>query len=213
MLLTWIEKYKHLLVTGNDITCLSDDESNALIRAGFLTSTSLLGTSTKGPSLDLKDLSRTAVSIHNIARAASGSMDAIGGQGATYRIGGGGTSGLKASGRSEDRSGSLKMSLPNVGAYLKLVQSAQEHLLNLLSKSKHNEAPMYLIKERWDGGISTKNPYGRSKDPFKMVLPGKTRKWKDFYGLKFDWVLAECLGSGLIELFNTRSIGLGMRAT
>ena len=140
-------------------------------------------------------------------------MDAIGGQGAIYRIGGGGTSGLKGSSMSGKPSGNLRMSLPNVGSFLKLVQGAQEHLMNLLAKSKYREAPLYLIKERWDGGIFTKTPYGRSKDPFKMINPGKTRKWKDFHGLQFDWVLAECLGRGLIELFNTRSVGLGVRVT
>jgi hypothetical protein len=44
------------------------------------------------------------------------------------------------------------------------------------------------------------------------VLPGRTRKWKDFHGLKFEWVLAECLGAGLVEVFETGSVGLGVRA-
>jgi hypothetical protein len=44
-------------------------------------------------------------------------------------------------------------------------------------------------------------------------MPAKTKKWKDLYGLNFDWVVEECLGAGLIELFETRSVGLGVRAT
>ena len=188
----------------------SNEEVSSLVRAGFITTASSLGSSTGMLPMVNKELSGTAISIHNIARAASGSLDAIGGQGAIYRIGGGGSSGLKAP-ASSDKSSNFRLSLPNIGAYLKLVEGARSHLLFLLSKSKYNEAPLYLLRERWDGGISTKNPYGRSKDPFEQVLPAKIKKWKDFYGLNFDWVLAECLGGGLIEVFNTRSVGLGVR--
>ena len=193
---------------------MSDKEVNTLIQAGFITSASSLGSSknTLLTSPD-KSLAGTATSIHNIARAASGSVEAIGGKGALHSIGGGGFGGLQAPGSTDKKFGDLKLSLPNTGPFLKLVDGARSHLITLLSKSKYNEAPMYLLKERWNGGVSTKNPYGRSKDPFNVVTPAKTRKWKDFYGLNFDWVLAECLGGGLIEVFNTRSVGLGVRAT
>ena len=159
-----------------------------------------------------KSLAGTATSIHNIARAASGSVEAIGGQGALHNTGGGGFAGLQAPGSFDKGIGDLKLSLPNTGPFLKLVEGARSHLITLLSKSKYNEAPLYLLKERWNGGVSTKTPYGRSKDPFNPVTPAKTRKWKDLYGISFDWVLAECLGGGLIEVFNTRSVGLGVRA-
>lgn len=189
----------------------TDEEISSLVRAGFVTSASTLGSSAgMTPALN-KELSGTAISIHSIARAASGSLDAIGGQSAIHRIGGGGSSGLKAP-AGADKSSNFKLSLPNIGSYLKLIEGARTHLLTLLAKSKYNEAPLYLLRERWDGGINTKNPYGRSKDPFEMILPAKIKKWKEFYGLNFDWVLAECLGGGLIEVFNTRSVGLGVRA-
>jgi hypothetical protein len=44
------------------------------------------------------------------------------------------------------------------------------------------------------------------------LLPGKTKKWKALYGLDFDWALQECLGAGLIEVFETKSVGHGVRA-
>ena len=208
-------KYSHCLTSKEDVNqqSLSQEETTDLVHAGFLTSASVFGTASNTANLDIKGLSRSAISVHNIARAASGSLNAIGGEGAIYRIGGGGTSGLKPTQDYGLKNTNFRLSLPNIGSYLKLLQSAREHLLGLLSKSRYSEAPLYLLKERWDGGISTKNPYGRSKDPFKMILPGKTKKWKEFYGLNFDWVLAECLGGGLIELFNTRSVGLGVRLT
>lgn len=67
-----------------------------------------------------------------------------------------------------------------------------------------------------DGGISGDDPAARAKKyrrEFVGVLPSKTRKWKQFYGLSFDWVLAECLGAGLLELFDTGSVGRAVRVT
>ena len=105
----------------------------------------------------------------------------------------------------------LQPSLPRTGPFLALLTAARTHFLSLLTKSKRGEAPAYLLRERWDGGIQTKNPYGRSKDPFAVVLPGRTRKWKELYGVGFDWVLAECVGAGLVECFDTGTVGLGVR--
>ena len=105
----------------------------------------------------------------------------------------------------------LQPTLPRVGPFLALLAAARAHLLALLSKSKRGEAPAYLLRERWDGGLQTKNPYGRSKDPFAAVVPGKTRKWKELYGVGFDWALAECVGAGLVECFDTGTVGLGVR--
>ncbi len=43
------------------------------------------------------------------------------------------------------------------------------------------------------------------------MLPGRTKKWKQFYGMRFEWVLEECLGTGVVELFETGSVGMGVR--
>ncbi|KAJ2984426.1 hypothetical protein NUW58_g6065 [Xylaria curta] len=52
----------------------------------------------------------------------------------------------------------------------------------------------------------------RARGEFAGVLPGQTRKWRQFYGLTFDWVLQEAVGAGLVEIFETRSVGRGVRA-
>ncbi|KAL1634170.1 hypothetical protein SLS56_002473 [Neofusicoccum ribis] len=112
--------------------------------------------------------------------------------------------------------GVYSFALPNMGPYLRLLTTARAHLLSLLSKtSKYKEAPMTLLKERWDGGIAGDDlatKARKARGDFTGVLPGRTKKWKTFYGLSFEWVLEECAGSGLVELFQTHSVGVGIRA-
>ena len=81
-------------------------------------------------------------------------------------------------------------------------------------KSRFREIPIYLLREKWDGGISADDPAAKAKKyrgEFTGVLPSRTRKWKQFYGLSFDWTLAECLGAGLVEVFETGSVGQAVR--
>ena len=81
-------------------------------------------------------------------------------------------------------------------------------------KSKFQEIPVYLLRERWNGGVSADDSAARAKKyrgEFTGVLPRGTRKWKQFYGLSFDWTLAECLGAGLVEVFETGSVGQAVR--
>ena len=111
----------------------------------------------------------------------------------------------------EGRGEKLQPTLPRVGPFLHLIEESRRHLLYLLGRSKRGEAPAYLLRERWDGGITSKSTYGLSKDPFALELPAKRPKWRNFYGMSFDWVLAECLGAGLIEAFDTGTVGLGIR--
>lgn len=163
-------------------------------------------------------------SISSISKAASGSVAAVGGEGAIHTAGGRG--GIRRSSSHFEKSGveetkqlpfegeDLTLSLPNIGSYLKLLTSARSHMVSLLLKSRFREMPLYLLRERWDGGISSNDPASRAKKyrgEFAGVLPSKTRKWKQFYGLSFDWVLAECVGAGLMELFETGSVGSAAR--
>ena len=81
-------------------------------------------------------------------------------------------------------------------------------------KSKFREIPVSLLRERWDGGISGDDPAAKAKKyrgEFTGILPSRTRKWKQFHGLSFDWTLAECLGAGLVEVFETGSVGQAVR--
>jgi Serine-threonine protein kinase 19 len=106
------------------------------------------------------------------------------------------------------------LSLPNIGSYLRLLNDARAHLVELLVQLTPREAPLCLLRERWDGAVDSENRVSNAKrlrGEFSRVLPGRTKKWKHFYGLKFDWVLEECLGAGLVELFDTGSVGHGIR--
>jgi len=108
-------------------------------------------------------------------------------------------------------------SLPNTGPYLRILTEARAHLIALLAKTnRHREAPRHMLKERWDGGIAGNDEAARAqkaRGEWKGVLPGRTKKWKQFYGLEFQWVLEECTGSGMVECFKTGSVGIGVRAT
>lgn len=84
----------------------------------------------------------------------------------------------------------------------------------MIAKSKFKEIALYLLRERWEGGISANDAAAKAKKyrgEFSGVLPSRTRKWKQYHGLSFEWVLAECLGGGLIELFETGSVGKAAR--
>ncbi|KAF6227350.1 hypothetical protein HO133_008794 [Letharia lupina] len=202
----------------------SSAEITALMRAGFLTSsvqglnsTNVFAGPDSGPPGNL-------TSISTIAKAASGSMAAIGGEGAIY--GAGGRGGIRRSSSQLERSSEqqssepfgegveLRLSLPGTGALLKLLSAARSHLVSLAIKSKFREIPIYLLREKWDGGISADDPAAKAKKyrgEFTGILPSRTRRWKQFYGLSFDWTLAECLGAGLVEVFETGSVGQAVR--
>ncbi|MCJ1431729.1 hypothetical protein MMC27_001084 [Xylographa pallens] len=204
-----------------------DTEVSQLMRAGFLSAPSQALNSANVFSRPMNGSSGALTSIASIARAASGSMAAGGGEGAAHEAAGGASAGLWTSkpqephfpsipgAKSIRNIGDLQLALPSTGAFLKLLHEARAHLLSILSKSKFREAPLYLLRERWDGGVETAEQAARSTNygrSFAGILPGRTRKWKHFYGLKFDWVLEECAGAGLVEVFETGSVGRGVRA-
>lgn len=184
-----------------------------LTRTGFLVSSSLSG------SRNLSLAGSSLVAIPRISRAASGTSNAVGGDAAFEELGGVGSAQRpKTHGSNHPphtQGGEYALSVPNIGPYLRLLSAGRIHLLELLGKSKYKEAPLYLLRERWDGAVDTDTRVSTAKrirGEFSAVIPSKTKKWKDLYGLNFDWALEECLGAGLIELFETRSVGLGVRA-
>ncbi|OKL61556.1 hypothetical protein UA08_03907 [Talaromyces atroroseus] len=161
----------------------SREESVALVRAGFLVTAS--------------SLSQDAVNLTSLR---------------AY---------LPANANDYDRYGSPQsrapaffLSLPNTGPYLRLLSAARSHLLTLLKQSKYHEAPLYLLRDRWDGAVETNRSFSvakRARGEFSGVLPGRTKKWKGFNGMSFRWILEEALGAGLVELFDTGSVGPGVR--
>lgn len=213
-------KYKHLLRNHPSTTISSSHfeplELTELVQAGFLTSTSSL---LNGTELFSRAGAWTLGKIPPAAKSAvTGTLAAVGGHSAVHDRGGGGRGLHSASQTTTKTTGDLTFSLPATGAYLRVLTEARVHLLYLLSKSspKYKEATKDILRERWNGGIPAEDPASRAKrarGEFTGVLPGKTKKWKSFYGLNFSWILEECLGSGAVECFNTRSVGLGIRAT
>ncbi|KIV78009.1 hypothetical protein PV11_09777 [Exophiala sideris] len=189
---------------------LPQSHVTALTRTGFLVSSSLSG------SRNLSLAGSSLVAMPKISRAASGSSGAVGGDAAFEHLGGVGNARRSSATPQDTQGGDFALSIPNLGPYLRLLNAGRQHLLELLGKSKYKEGPLYLLRERWDGAVDSDNRISAAKrlrGEFAGVMPAKTKKWKDLYGLNFDWVLEECLGAGLIELFETRSVGLGVRAT
>ncbi|APA06629.1 hypothetical protein SS1G_04800 [Sclerotinia sclerotiorum 1980 UF-70] len=189
-------------------TLFTEEGSQAYMHAGFLTSSTTNYTATDHFSRPGDGSKGTLTSLNSISRAASGSLAAVGGEGAVHASGGSG-GGARLTGK-----GDFSLSLPATGKFLKLLSSARLHLVSLLSKSKYREAPESLLRERWNGGIETDDGVSaakRNRGEFSGVLPGKIRKWKQYYGISFEWILAECVGAGLVEVFDTRSIGRGVR--
>jgi hypothetical protein len=195
---------------------LAADEAKALIHAGFLTSTTTPWTTTEVFSAPGEGSRGTMTSLNSISRAASGSLAAVGGEGAVHAAGGsGGPRGIGSAGSHGNSTGEFSLAIPSTGAYLKLVAEARAHLRSLLTRSSRvREAPESVLRERWDGGLAAdgSGDARRARGEFAGVLPGRTRKWKQFYGLSFEFVLGECVGAGLVEVFDTGSVGRGVRA-
>ncbi|KAI1461653.1 serine-threonine protein kinase 19-domain-containing protein [Annulohypoxylon moriforme] len=195
-------------------------EIDQLLKAGFLTSHNN-GAVHHGRSSHTTNLysrpgdKMTLTSLDNISRQPTGSLGAVGGEGILHKVGGSGGGTLGMSWLDTGGATELKLAVPGNGTFLKLLSLALDHLVSLLSKSRFREAPETVLRDRWDGGIAkdeARYAAKRSRGEFTGVLPGQTRKWRQFYGLSFDWVLQEAVGSGLIEVFETRSVGRGVRA-
>ncbi|KAF2717176.1 hypothetical protein K431DRAFT_233744 [Polychaeton citri CBS 116435] len=215
------EKYfslmdSHPTSQSTSTASLTHEEVRQLVQAGFLTSKSILSNAT--------NLSGYATVSFGIAsagsRATTGTLAAVGGHGAIHESGGGGSTLATKENRTLTsmhlKSNEMTFSLPNTGPYLKLLTEARHHLLFLLKQMspRHREATLDLLKEKWEGNIAN-DPASKAKrmrGEWNGKLPGQTRKWRDFYGLQFEWVLEECIGAGLVEVFNTGSVGLAARA-
>ena len=211
----------HPASTTAPTSSLADDEVRQLVTAGFFTSPALL-LSSKASDLFARPGSSSLLSStlsQSFSTAPTGTLAAIGGYGAVHESGGGGstlaTSGSRSS-ATHLKQREMTFSLPATGAYLKLLTSARLHFLALLKQlsPRYKEATVDLLREKWDGNVANDaaSRAKRARAEWTGVLPGKTKKWRDFYGLRFEWVLAECVGSGLVELFETGSVGMGVRA-
>jgi hypothetical protein len=187
-------------------TVFTAAEVSALTAAGFLTTTMAPDTRL---SLFAVPGTGSLASLSTAAfRHAAGSAEAVGGSLASQHIPGG------VAGQRQPVTAHYNFSLPNMGSHIKLLVDARTHFLSFLNKSKYKEAPLNILRDKWDGGVLATDVTAdkkRSRREFAGVLPGRTKKWKQFYGLRFEWILEECVGAGLIELFETGSVGQAAR--
>lgn len=194
---------------------LPQDSARQLFQAGFLTAATPSWTPADIYSSPGVGLRGTLTSLAAIQRAAAGPSaahrgDSVSG-GAVHAAGGTG-GGIT---RSSTDAGDFNISLPNMGSYLKLLTASRSRLISLLSRSKFRQAPESVLRERWNGGIPGDDTASQAKTirgEFAGMLPGRTTKWKQLHGVTFQWALEECVGAGMVEVFETRSVGRGVRA-
>ncbi|KAF7596167.1 hypothetical protein BBP40_003066 [Aspergillus hancockii] len=174
----------------------SAPEYMAIVRAGFLVSSSSVAQGSSG-----------IVSLPNFPPTSSPRNSASRSDGAAL-------SDAESSSRSRFHVTTLFLSVPNTGPYLRLLCAGRAHLLSLLKRSSSSEVPLHLLRDRWDGAVESDKSFSvakRIRGENAGILPGRTKKWKELCGMNFRWVLEEALGAGLIETFDTGSVGPGVR--
>ena len=187
---------------------LERSQVDVLVKSGFLTSSASDSSGVIGGGSQPAGLLGTSRTLAHLAMAPTGSLDAVGG-GAAQMVTGSGAP--YSPSRSADET--LRISIPNNGAFVKLLKTSLDHLVRLLEqRSAVREVPEYALREAWDGGLASVAGGKRTRGEFSGVLPGRTRKWKDYWGLRFEWVLEEAVGAGIVEVFQTGSVGRGVRA-
>jgi hypothetical protein len=197
---------------------LSDIEERQLVNTGFLTSPNALTAMLGDLFLPPGSSSSLATVSSAGSRAATGTLAAVGGAGAVHESGGSGNTLTTRDNRPSNIRGKqreMTFALPGTGIYLKLLVSARQHLLHILKtiSPRHREATIEILREKWEGNTPSDplNRLKRERGEWGGVLPGKTKRWREFYGMRFECVLAECVGGGLVELFDTGAVGMAVR--
>lgn len=93
------------------------------------------------------------------------------------------------------------ISFPNCGTFLKLINSGRVWLVKTLNKTKHKELLEDELFNRWEVQPSS-----------FTAAPRYTNFRPPFYGYDLIWILADALGAGIIEVFNT-PVGRGWHLT
>ncbi len=173
---------------------LPSAQTDELVRAGFLTSAATRAT--PGTTLHVRPEDRTTLtSIQRVSQSASGSLSAVGGQNAIHMAGGGGGGvGTTSSTRESAAAAEYRIAVPGHGRHLKLAEAALDWLRETLGRTKWGEGPEDWLRERFEGG----GLYGP--------------RWKELQGVEWTWVLGEAVGLGVVEVFQTGSVGRGVRA-
>ena len=91
------------------------------------------------------------------------------------------------------------ISYPGCGSFLKLINAGRVWLVKYLTKAKYNEVLEDKMFDHWEGlTIQGTNKMNNFRAPF--------------YGYDLNWLLADSLGAGIIDVFNT-PVGRGWRLT
>ncbi|PHH67127.1 hypothetical protein CDD82_1499 [Ophiocordyceps australis] len=168
---------------------LTDAQANELLRAGFLTSDATRRT--RQETLGMRPEDRTTLtSLQSVSRFASGTLSAVGGHDALHLAGGSG-GGIGPS----PPAGHVRIAVPGHGRFTKLADAAVDWLRDALGCTRWGEAPEQWLRERFEAGQGMRSP-----------------RWKDFWGLDWAWLLGHAVGLGAVELFDTGSVGRGVRA-
>lgn len=101
----------------------------------------------------------------------------------------------------EIESHQYSISYPNCGSFLKLVNAGRSWLVKTMMKSKHHQLLEEDLFNKWEGISST------TQDMSKL-----NNFRKPFYGYDLYWILADALGAGVVEVFNT-PVGRGWQLT
>ncbi|KAM0670104.1 hypothetical protein ACQRIT_002616 [Beauveria bassiana] len=187
---TFLERNPTAQTLGSEV--LTDAQTDELVRAGFLTSAATRAT--PGTTLHVRPEDRTTLtSIQRAAQSASGTLSAVGGQNALHNAGGSGSGsgGFLSTAAAAD---CYRVAVPGHGRHLKLAEAALDWLRETLGRTKWGEGPEDWLRERFEGG----GLYGP--------------RWKEFQGAEWAWVLGEAVGLGVVEVFQTGSVGRGVRA-
>ncbi|KAM4059728.1 serine-threonine protein kinase [Hirsutella rhossiliensis] len=176
---------------------LTSTQTDELVRAGLLTSSAHAA---PGSTLHVRPEDRTTLtSILHVSRFASGTVSAVGGHQAIHLAGGGGgaptlTRAAASSSSAAPPPSSFRISLPGHGRYLKLAEGAVDWVREALGKTAWGEGPEDWLRERFAGG----GLYGT--------------RWKEFWGVEWQWLAGQAVGLGVVEMFETGSVGRGVRA-
>lgn len=105
---------------------------------------------------------------------------------------------LTSNHHNEIESHQYSISYPNCGTFLKLINAGRSWLVKTLSKNTFKESLELSLHDKWEGVTQTTSKLTNFRKPF--------------YGYDFYWILADALGAGVVEVFNT-PVGRGWKLT
>ncbi len=209
------ERGSAVQVAAGGLTAAMADQ---LVRAGFLTANTHAAAGRSEGLFSRPEDRTTLVSLETVARAASGTVGAVGGEGAVHAAGG---SGGRVGGRPRRRPAAVagragerglhQARGGGAGAPRRRAGESRPTARRPRRCSARSGTAASCSTTTTTTAAARRRPRSGRAASSPASAPGRTKKWKEFYGLNFDWLLAEAAGAGLVELFETGSVGRGVR--